>query len=80
VSNVVSRQIQKWNFSFEVLMLHWQATLRDHKPFSLARENPEALRKDVCLPDEQAFQYMMKMVALLDQTGPGELISAEVTS
>jgi len=72
VSNVVSQQIEKWDFSFEVLMNHWQGCLRGFKPFVLARENPEELRSKGRLPDEPAFQYMINMAALLDQKGPSQ--------
>jgi hypothetical protein len=70
--NVVSRQIQKWDFSFGVLMMHWKASLRGFEPFKVARENPEELRTKGNLPDAQAFDYMNRMVAILDRTGPGK--------
>lgn len=74
MTNVVSRQIEKWDFSFEVLMNHWQGCLRGFKPFVLARENPEELRSKGRLPDEAAFQYMINMASLLDQKGPSTWI------
>ncbi|KAK7177885.1 hypothetical protein PSPO01_16069 [Paraphaeosphaeria sporulosa] len=41
---IVSRQMEKWEHSFNIFLKHWQAVLRNFAPFQLARENPEELR------------------------------------
>ncbi|KAF2748975.1 hypothetical protein M011DRAFT_475731 [Sporormia fimetaria CBS 119925] len=72
VNTVVSQQLEKWDFSFQVLMNHWQGLLRGYKPFMLARENPEELRIHGKLPDHSAFVYMTNMAAILDDHGPSQ--------
>jgi hypothetical protein len=52
--------------------MHWRASLRGFEPFKVARENPEELRTNRNLPDTQSFDYMTKMVAILDRTGPSK--------
>jgi hypothetical protein len=52
--------------------MHWKASLRGFEPFKVARENPQELRTKGNLPDAQAFDYMTRMVAILDRTGPSK--------
>ncbi|KAF2447071.1 hypothetical protein P171DRAFT_519384 [Karstenula rhodostoma CBS 690.94] len=68
VNNVVSRQIEKWEYSFEVLLTYWKTAIRDYVPFKVARENPEELRKKGHL-DAQGFDYVMKLVSIIDRIG-----------
>ncbi|KAF1977848.1 hypothetical protein BU23DRAFT_577794 [Bimuria novae-zelandiae CBS 107.79] len=68
VNNVVSNQLKKWEHSFEVLMYHWQAILRDFEPFKLARENPEELRERGHI-DHEAFEYVVKVASIVDRIG-----------
>ncbi|KAK7183754.1 hypothetical protein PSPO01_10090 [Paraphaeosphaeria sporulosa] len=68
VNNVVSRQIEKWEYSFEVLLTYWKTAIRDYVPFKVARENPEELRKKGHL-DAQGFDYMMELVSIIDRIG-----------
>lgn len=53
-------------------MSHWQAVLRRYEPFNVARDNPEELRNKGVLPDAEAFNYMMRIVSILDRKGPGK--------
>ncbi|KAL5374154.1 hypothetical protein PMIN03_007504 [Paraphaeosphaeria minitans] len=68
VKNVVSRQIEKWEYSFEVLLTYWKTAIRDYVPFKVARENPEELRKKGHL-DAQGFDYVLKLVSIIDRIG-----------
>ncbi|KAL1606671.1 hypothetical protein SLS60_004078 [Paraconiothyrium brasiliense] len=68
VNNVVSRQIEKWEYSFEVLLTYWKTAIRDYVPFKVARENPEELRKKGHL-DAQGYDYVLKLVSIIDRIG-----------
>lgn len=65
---MVSGQLKKWEYSFQVLIHHWQAILRDFQPFKLARENPEELREHGHL-DPQGFDYILKVTSIIDRIG-----------
>ncbi|KAK7177986.1 hypothetical protein PSPO01_15965 [Paraphaeosphaeria sporulosa] len=63
---IVSRQMEKWEHSFNILLKHWQAVLRNFAPFQLARENPEELRLKGHL-DKKGFEYVLEVVDLVDR-------------
>jgi hypothetical protein len=69
---VVRQQIDKWTLAFDVLLYHWRMVVRNYRPFAMARDNPQELRDKGRLPDDQAFDYMMRASAILRRTGPGE--------
>lgn len=74
VNNVVSRQMQSWESTFDVIMYHWVGCLRGFKPFVLARENVEELAGHAGHPpDAEGFQYMATMASLLADRGPSKL-------
>jgi hypothetical protein len=56
-------------------MEHYKATLRDLRPFVLARENPEELRINGAFPDAESFNSFMRMFSITDRTGPSKLSS-----
>lgn len=74
VSSVVSTQIKKWDFAFQVVIHHWIAVLRGYMPFKLARENPEELREKGHL-DAEGFEYVVKVANIIDQIGFGQSTS-----
>lgn len=71
---MISNQLKKWDFTFDVLMYHWLIILRDFKPLMLARENPEELRLNGHV-DGDAFLYLVRLVELIDQNKFGMCIS-----
>ncbi|KAJ4369024.1 hypothetical protein N0V83_006106 [Neocucurbitaria cava] len=69
VRNVVTTQIEKWEFAFPVLLYHWRCTLRGYSPFKLARENPEELCERGHI-DPEGFQYVLKIATMFDKSTP----------
>ena len=51
-----------------MLLTYWKTAIRDYVPFKVARENPEELRKKGHL-DAQGFDYVMKLVSIVDRIG-----------
>ncbi|KAF2272939.1 uncharacterized protein EI97DRAFT_436546 [Westerdykella ornata] len=72
VSAVVSEQMRKWETSFQNILDHWRISLRDFRPFVVARNNPEDLWRSGQLPDYGALEYMKKMAAMLDNPSSGQ--------
>lgn len=64
----MNSQLKKWEYSFQVLIHHWMAILRDFYPFKLARENPEELRDKGHL-DPAGFEYVVKVTSIVDRIG-----------
>ena len=74
--SVVRQQLDKWEYTCQVLLKYWNSMLRGFVPFKLARENPDELREKGHLPDGEAFAYMMKIIEVLDRQGNGMNLSA----
>ncbi|KAH7116898.1 hypothetical protein B0J11DRAFT_552853 [Dendryphion nanum] len=67
--SVISQQIKKWEYTYEVILKYWRSVLRGFVPFKLARENEEELHENGQLPDQQAFEYMRRVIEVWDRTG-----------
>ncbi|KAF2655317.1 hypothetical protein K491DRAFT_778874 [Lophiostoma macrostomum CBS 122681] len=66
----VGKQIEDWDFAHQMYLAHWDAALRNYRPFIIARENPGELRVNGGFPDMEAFNSFMRMVAIVDRLGP----------
>lgn len=68
MNSVVSNQLKKWDWAFQVLFYHWCAIIRNYCPFKLARENPEELREKGHV-DREGYEYVMKVTGIFDRIG-----------
>jgi hypothetical protein len=70
VSNVVTNQIEKWEWAPSVILYHWRCILRGYSPFKLARDNPEELRERGHI-DPEGFDYVTRISGIFDRRNPG---------